>query len=117
MQRFDGALGPMANGLHDIIGPLTREQVWVAIFVNFSLPATEIAIQTKGVIHVLFANDHPFFDAQHVRDYAQTLNNVVGPADMPRSCRQTSRNCSSFMSVLNYGSNRKTNALLTHNGQ
>lgn len=84
MQRFDGALDLKTTGLKRSVGETLREQVWVAISGMFSLPVTQIAIQTWGVERVLFANDYPFVDAQRVPDFVRALNDVVGPSDMKK---------------------------------
>ncbi|KAH8901381.1 amidohydrolase 2 [Thozetella sp. PMI_491] len=82
MHRLDGALGLKTTQLTRNIGETLRSQVWVAISGMFSLPITQVTIQTWGVDRVLFANDYPYVDAQRVPAFVAALNDVVGPSDM-----------------------------------
>ncbi|KAM3518676.1 hypothetical protein NHJ13051_008030 [Beauveria bassiana] len=84
MQRFDSTLGCKTTGLERNVGEALRKQVWIAISGMFSLPITQLAIQTWGVDRVLFANDYPFVDAQRVPEYIRALNDIVGPSDMKK---------------------------------
>lgn len=84
MQRFDGTLDPKTTGLRRSVGETLREQVWIAISGMFSLPVTQIAVQTWGVDRVLFANDCPFVDAQRVPNFVAALGDVLGPSDMKK---------------------------------
>lgn len=82
MQRWDAALDKECLGLKRTVGEMIRSQVWIAISGFFSLPATQIAIQTWGVDRVLFANDYPYISTQAVPDFVRSLNDMVGPSDM-----------------------------------
>ncbi len=82
MQRFDGTLDAKTTGLKRSVGETLRSQVWIAISGMFSLPITQLAVNTWGVDRVLFANDYPYVDAQRVPDFVRALNDVLAPSDM-----------------------------------
>lgn len=96
MQRFDGTLDLKTTGLKRSVGETLREQVWIAISGMFSLPTTQIAIQTWGVDRVLFANDYPFVDAQRVPEFVRALNDVVGPSDMRKILQENTEKLFKF---------------------
>ena len=82
IQRFDAALDTKAMGLKRSVGEALRSQIWLAISGLFTLPVTQLAIQTWGVDHILFAVDYPYVDTQRVPDFVKALNDIVGPSDM-----------------------------------
>ena len=82
MQRFDAALDAKAMGLQRSVGEALRTQVWLAISGMFTIPVTQLAIQTWGVDRILFAVDYPYVDTQRVPEYVKALNDVVAPSDM-----------------------------------
>lgn len=82
MQRWDAAFDRETLGLKRSVGEMLRSQVWVAISGLFSIPTTQIAIQTWGVGRVLFANDYPYVATQGVPDFVRAMNDVIGPSDM-----------------------------------
>lgn len=87
LQRFDAMFDERVFGLKRSVAETLRKQVWLAISGLFSLPPTQIAIQTWGVDRILFANDYPFIDAQRVPDYLRALGDVVGPSDIRKICQ------------------------------
>jgi predicted TIM-barrel fold metal-dependent hydrolase len=87
LQRFDAMFDEQVFGLKRSVAETLRSQVWLAISGLFSLPPTQIAIQTWGVDRILFANDYPFIDATRVPDYLRALGDVVGPSDMRKICQ------------------------------
>lgn len=82
LQRFDAMFDEKIFGLKRNVGETLRSQVWLAISGMFSLPPTQIAIQTWGVDRILFANDYPFIDAERVPEFVRAMGDVVGPSDM-----------------------------------
>lgn len=97
MHRLDGAFDMQAFGLKRPVGETLRTQVWIAISGLFSLPVTQIAIQTWGVDRVLFANDYPYIETQGVPGYVRAMNDLVAPSDM-RKIFQT--NSESLFKIL-----------------
>lgn len=87
LQRFDAMFDEKIFGLKRSVGEILRSQVWLAISGLFSLPPTQIAIQTWGVDRILFANDYPFIDAQRVPDFIRALGDMVGPSDIRKICQ------------------------------
>lgn len=79
-------------GLKRSISEALRSQVWLAISGLFSLPPTQIAIQTWGVGHVLFANGYPYIDAQRVLQFLRALGDVVAPSDLRQICQTNAEN-------------------------
>lgn len=98
MQRWDAALNKDLLGLQRNVGEMLRSQVWIAISGFFSLPATQIAIQTWGVDRVLFANDYPYIPTQAVPLFVRSLNDMIGPSDM-RKILQTNAESLFKMSI------------------
>ena len=86
LQRFDAMFDQNIFGFKRSIAEMLRSQVWVAISGLFSLPPTQIAIQTWGVDRILFANDYPFIDAQRVPEFVRALGDVIGPSDLHKIC-------------------------------
>lgn len=87
IQRFDAMFDNEIFSLNRSVGEMLRSQVWIAISGLFSLPPTQIAIQTWGVDRVLFANDYPFIDAQRVPAYISALGDILAPSDMRKICQ------------------------------
>ncbi|ETN40995.1 uncharacterized protein HMPREF1541_02927 [Cyphellophora europaea CBS 101466] len=87
IQRFDAMFDNQLFGLRRSVGEMLRNQVWIAISGLFSLPPTQIAIQTWGVDRVLFANDYPFIDAQRVPAFITALGDILAPSDMRKICQ------------------------------
>ncbi|KAJ6442535.1 2-amino-3-carboxymuconate-6-semialdehyde decarboxylase [Purpureocillium lavendulum] len=90
MQRLDGAFDMAAFGLARPVGETLRRQVWIAISGLFSLPVTQIAIQTWGVDRVLFANDYPYIETQGVPGYVRAMNDILAPSDMRKVFQENS---------------------------
>jgi len=90
MQRFDAMFDEKIFGLKRSVAQALRSQVWLAISGLFSLPPTQIAIQTWGVDRILFANDYPYIDAQRVPDFVRALGDVIGPSDLRKICQTNS---------------------------
>ena len=86
LQRFDAMFDQGVFGLKRSVGEILRSEVWIAISGLFSLPPTQIAIQTWGVDRVLFANDYPYIDAQRVPEFVRALGDLVGPSDLRKIC-------------------------------
>ncbi|KAF9891398.1 hypothetical protein FE257_004254 [Aspergillus nanangensis] len=87
LQRCDVMFGTEVFGLKRSVSEAMRSQVWLAISGLFSLPPTQIAIQTWGVDRILFANDYPFIDAQRVPEFVRALGDVVAPSDLRKICQ------------------------------
>lgn len=87
LQRFDTMFDKNIFGFKRDVGETLRAQVWLAISGLFSLPATQIAIQTWGVDRILFANDYPFIDAQRVPDFLRALGDILAPSDLRKVCQ------------------------------
>lgn len=90
LQRFDAMFDKDIFGLKRSVGQTLRSQVWLAISGLFSLPPTQIAIQTWGVDRILFANDYPYIDAQRVPDFVRALGDLIGPSDLQKICQTNS---------------------------
>ncbi|KAI5460905.1 hypothetical protein BGZ63DRAFT_489089 [Mariannaea sp. PMI_226] len=87
LQRFDAMFDEKEFGLRRSVAETLRSQVWLGISGLFSLPLTQIAIQTWGVDRILFANDYPFIDAERVPEFLRALGDVVAPSDMRKICQ------------------------------
>lgn len=87
LQRCDAMFDKRIFGLKREVSEALRSQVWLAISGMFSLPPTQIAIQTWGVDRILFANDYPYIDAQRVPDFIRALGDVIGPSDLRKICQ------------------------------
>ncbi|GKZ17802.1 hypothetical protein AbraIFM66951_001072 [Aspergillus brasiliensis] len=87
LQRFDAMFDQNVFGLKRSVAEMFRTQVWIAISGLFSLPPTQIAIQTWGVDKVLFANDYPYIDAQRVPDFVKALGDLISPSDLRKICQ------------------------------
>lgn len=90
LQRFGTMFDEKIFGLERNVGQALRSQVWLAISGLFSLPPTQIAIQTWGVDRILFANDYPYIDAQRVPRFLRELGDVIGPPDLRKICQTNS---------------------------
>ena len=62
----------------------------LAISGLFSLPPTQIAIQTWGVDRILIANDYFYVDAQRVPDFVRALGDMIGLSDLRKICQTNS---------------------------
>lgn len=82
LQRFDGALEHKALGLKRSVGEILRTQVWVALSGFFTLPVTQLTLQTWGSDHILFALDYPYVDCQRVPSFLKAMNDLFAPSDM-----------------------------------
>ncbi|KEF58700.1 uncharacterized protein A1O9_06626 [Exophiala aquamarina CBS 119918] len=87
LQRLDAMFDKQIFGLRRSVGEALRSQVWIAISGFFSLPPTQVAIQTWGVDRVLFANDYPFIDSQKVPGFLRALGEILAPPDMRKVCQ------------------------------
>lgn len=87
LQRFDAMFDEKVFGLARSVGETLRTQVWLAISGVFSLPPTQVAIQTWGVDRILFANDYPFIDAERVPEFVRAMGDVIGPSDLRKICQ------------------------------
>lgn len=82
LQRFDGAFEQEAMGLKRSVGEMLRTQVWVAISGLFTLPVTQLTLQTWGSDRLLFAQDYPYVDCQTVPSFLKAMNDLFAPTDM-----------------------------------
>ncbi|KAJ5632773.1 hypothetical protein N7490_009112 [Penicillium lividum] len=96
LQRFDAMFDQKIFGLKRSVGQALRSQVWLAISGLFSLPPTQIAIQTWGVDRILFANDYPYIDAQRVPEFVRALGDLIGPSDLRKICQTNSEELFKF---------------------
>lgn len=87
IQRFDAMFDEKIFSLKRSVGEALRSQVWLAISGLFSLPPTQIAIQTWGVDRILFANDYPYIESQRVPEFIRALGDMVGPSDIRKICQ------------------------------
>jgi predicted TIM-barrel fold metal-dependent hydrolase len=83
-------------GLRRSVGEALRSQVWLAISGLFSLPPTQVAIQTWGVDRILFANDYPYIEAQRVPGFVTALGDLVGPSDLRKICQSNAEELFGF---------------------
>ena len=97
LQRFDAMFDEKIFGFERNVAETLRRQVWLAISGLFSLPPTQIAIQTWGVDRILFANDYPYIDAQRVPGFLRALGDLVGPTDMRKICQTNAEQLFNFL--------------------
>lgn len=97
LQRFDAMFDEKIFGLKRNVAQALRSQVWLAISGLFSLPPTQIAIQTWGVDRILFANDYPFIESQRVPDFLRALGDVVAPSDLRKICQTNAEQLFKFL--------------------
>jgi predicted TIM-barrel fold metal-dependent hydrolase len=96
LQRFDAMFDAKIFGLQRSVGEALRSQVWLAISGLFSLPPTQVAIQTWGVDRILFANDYPYIEAQRVPGFVTALGDLVGPSDLRKICQSNAEELFGF---------------------
>jgi predicted TIM-barrel fold metal-dependent hydrolase len=97
IQRFDAMFDAEIFGLKRSVAETMRRQVWLAISGLFSLPPTQIAIQTWGVDRILFANDYPYIDAQRAPGFIRALGDVVAPSDLRKICQTNAEQLFKFL--------------------
>lgn len=87
MGRFEAMFDPKAFGFQRTVPDMLRSQVWIAISGMFSVPVTQLSIQSWGVERVLFASDYPMVSSEVVPKFIRGLSEVLAPKDLKRICQ------------------------------
>lgn len=61
---------------------MLRTQIWVALSGFFTLPVTQLTLQTWGSDSILFALDYPYVNCQRIPTFLKAMNDAFAPSDI-----------------------------------